>query len=342
MRRTLTCRIAPNRSGVEKRRGKGGYSVDGARLMSRTVKVAAAQLAPVFLDRAATTAKACDAIAEAARHGAELVAFPESFIPGYPYWLLTRDPMSVNDLNRRLFNQSMEIPGPECVLLAAAAKKAGCHVVVGLTERDGGTLYNAQLVLGADGAILGKRRKLMPTSHERMVWGRGDGRDLEVWQTPLGTVGALICYEHSNALYRYAIQAQGEQIHVANWPGGIAIDGIIDAAARHYAFEGQCFVINVTAVLTEAIVAEIGGNGRLHAGGGYSAIIAPNGRFLAGPATEGETILYADLDFDRIADMKLIVDSAGHYARPDVLNLHIDRRPQSPLVTSERPEDKPH
>jgi aliphatic nitrilase len=309
--------------------------------MSHTVKVAAAQLAPVFLDRAATTAKACDAIAEAARNGAELVAFPESFIPGYPYWLLTRDPMSVNDLNRRLINQSMEIPGPECTALAEAAKKAGCHVVVGLTERAGGTLYNAQLVLGADGAILGKRRKLMPTSHERMVWGRGDGRDLEVWQTPLGTVGALICYEHSNALYRYAIQAQGEQIHIANWPGGIAIDGIIDAAARHYAFEGQCFVINVTAVLTETIVAEIGGNGRLHAGGGYSAIIAPNGRFLAGPATEDETILYADLDFDRIADMKLIVDSAGHYARPDVLSLHIDRRPQSPLVTNELPEHKP-
>jgi aliphatic nitrilase len=309
--------------------------------MSRTVKVAAAQLAPVFLDCAATTAKACDAIAQAAQHGAELVAFPESFVPGYPYWLLTRDPMSVNDLNRRLFNQSMEIPGPECMALAAAAKKAGCHVVVGLTERAGGTLYNAQLVLGADGTILGKRRKLMPTSHERMVWGRGDGRDLEVWKTPLGVLGALICYEHSNALYRYAIQAQGEQIHVANWPGGIAIDGIIDAAARHYAFEGQCFVINVTAVLTEAIIAEVGGNGRLHAGGGYSAIIAPNGRFLAGPATEGETILYADLDFDRIADMKLIVDSAGHYARPDVLQLHIDRRPQSPLVNGELPEHKP-
>jgi aliphatic nitrilase len=309
--------------------------------MSRSVKAAAAQLAPVFLDRAATMAKACDAIAEAARRGAELVAFPESFIPGYPYWLLTRDPMSVNDLNRRLFDQAMEIPGPECTALAAAAKKAGCHVVVGLTERAGGTLYNAQLVLGADGSILGKRRKLMPTSHERMVWGRGDGRDLEVWQTPLGTVGALICYEHSNGLYRYAIQAQGEQIHIANWPGGIAIDGIIDAAARHYAFEGQCFVINVTAVLTEAIIAEIGGNGRLHPGGGYSAIIAPNGRFLAGPATEGETILYADLDFARIADMKLIVDSAGHYARPDVLRLHIDRRPQSPLVLSELHPDKP-
>jgi len=133
--------------------------------MGRIVRAAAAQLAPVFLDRAATVAKACDAIAEAARGGAQVVAFPESFIPGYPYWLLVRDPMSVNEFNRRLFDQSMEIPGPECTALAAAAKKSGCHVVVGLTERDGGTLYNSQLVLGADGTIVGKRRKLMPTSH---------------------------------------------------------------------------------------------------------------------------------------------------------------------------------
>ncbi len=306
--------------------------------MGRTVKVAAAQLAPVFLDRAATIAKTCDAIAEAGRGGAALVAFPESFIPGYPYWALVKDPMSIRDLNRRLFDASLEIPGPDCDILAAAAKKAGVHVVVGLTERDGGTLYNSQLVIGGDGRILGKRRKLMPTSHERMVWGRGDGRDLEVWNTPFGVLGALICYEHSNALYRYAIQAQGEQIHIANWPGGIAIDGIIDAAARHYAFEGQCFVVNVTAVLNEAIVAEIG-DARLKPGGGYSAIIAPNGRFLAGPATEGETILYAELDFDMIADMKMIVDSAGHYARPDVVRLHIDRRAQHPLVITDENED---
>ncbi|HEX2537421.1 MAG TPA: carbon-nitrogen hydrolase family protein [Pseudolabrys sp.] len=302
--------------------------------MGRTVKVAAAQLAPVFLSRDATVAKACDAIAEAAANGAELIAFPESFIPGYPYWALTRDPMSTRELNRRLFDDSMTIPGPECDVLADAAKKANCHVVIGLTEREGGTLYNSQLIIGGDGTILGKRRKLMPTSHERMIWGRGDGRDLEVWDTPLGRLGALICYEHSNGLYRYAIQAQGEQIHIANWPGGIAIDRIIDAAARHYAFEGQCFVINVTAVLTEEIIAEAAAE-RLHPGGGYSAIIAPNGNFLAGPATEGETILYADLDFDLITDMKMIVDSAGHYARPDVLRLHIDRRPQKPLITDD-------
>lgn len=304
--------------------------------MGSMVKVAAAQLAPVFLDRAATVSKTCDAIAEAARNSAQLVAFPESFIPGYPYWAMVRDPLSIGEFNRRLFDASLEIPGPDCARLSDAAKKARCHVVLGLTEREGGTLYNSQLVLGPDGAILGKRRKLMPTSHERMVWGRGDGRDLAVWNTSLGVLGALICYEHSNPLYRYAIQAQGEQIHVANWPGGIAIDGIIDAAARHYAFEGQCFVINVTAVLTDEIISALGQGGeKLKSGGGYSAIIAPNGRFLAGPMQSGETILYADLDFDSITNMKMIVDSAGHYARPDVVRLHIDRRAQNPLVIDE-------
>ena len=299
-------------------------------------RVAVVQLAPVFLDRAATVAKTCDAIAQAARNGAELIAFPESFIPGYPYWAMVKDPLAIRDFNRRLFDAALEIPGHDCAILAAAAKKAGCHVVVGLTERESGTLYNSQLVLGPDGMILGKRRKLMPTSHERMVWGRGDGRDLAVWNTKLGVLGALICYEHSNALYRYAIQAQGEQIHVANWPGGIAINGIIDAAARHYAFEGQCFVINVTAVMTEDIIAQLGeGGAKLKPGGGYSAIIAPDGRFLAGPAESDETILYAELDFDRITDMKMIVDSAGHYARPDVVRLHVDRRAQHSLVVDE-------
>jgi aliphatic nitrilase len=165
-----------------------------------------------------------------------------------------------------------------------------------------------------------------------MVWGRGDGADLKVWQTPLGTLGALICYEHSNALYRYAVQAQREQIHVATWPGGIAINSIIDAAVRHYAFEGQCFVINVTAILTPEIIAELGSGERLKPGGGYSAILGPRGDFLAGPVENQEGLIYAELDFDRIADIKMVVDSAGHYARPDVVRLHLDQTHQRPLI----------
>jgi nitrilase len=188
--------------------------------MATSIKVAAAQLAPVFFDREATVRKACDAIAEAGRNGAALIAFPESFIPGYPYFAMALSPMNINAHMLRLREQSLVIPSAGTDALCRAARDAGCHVVMGLNEREGGTLYNGQLFIDAEGRILGRRRKLVPTSHERLVWGRGDGSDFQVHDTPLGRLGGLICYEHSNALFRYALHAQGEQIHVANWPGG--------------------------------------------------------------------------------------------------------------------------
>lgn len=305
--------------------------------MGRTVRVAAAQMAPVFLDAGATVEKVARQILEAGQNGAQLIAFPETVIPGYPYWSLVLDPLSIRAFNRDLFNQSVEIPSRATDRLARAAKQANCYAVVGLNERAGGTLYNTQLFLSNRGEIVGRRRKLVPTSHERMVWGQGDGSDLSVLDTPHGRLGALICYEHSNALYRYALVAQGEQIHVANWPGGLPwINGIIDAAIRHYAFEAQAFVVNSTAILTEEIIAALGRRGsveRLRPGGGYSAIVAPAGKFLAGPVEDKETILYADLDFDAIADMKMIVDSAGHYARPDVARLLLRRGPGASFET---------
>jgi nitrilase len=314
--------------------------------MGRKIRVAAAQLAPVFLDREATVEKVCRTIREAGRNGAQVVAFPETFIPGYPYWAMALDPLSVRrsskpSLPRRLFEQSVEVPSQPTRLLCNAAKEAGCVAVIGLNEREGGTLYNTQLFVGATGELLGKHRKLVPTSHERMVWGRGDGKDLSVFSSPFGKLGGLICYEHSNALFRYALQAQGEEIHVANWPGGLPwINGIIDAAIRHYAFEGQAFVINSTAILTEEIIKALGEGGstdQLRPGGGYSAIVAPGGKFLAGPEQDEETILYADLDFDQIIDWKMVVDSSGHYARPDVVRLLLRREPRHPLVI-EKPE----
>lgn len=298
------------------------------------VKVAAAQLAPEYLDRDRTVQKACAAIAEAGKNGAQLVAFPETYLPGYPYFAVHLPPTAINPYLRTLYREAVQIPSPASDALCAAAKRAGCYVVMGLHERRGGTLYNAQLFIAADGAILGCRRKLVPTSHERMIWGRGDGSDLSVWPTPLGVLGGLICYEHSNALFRYALQAQGEQIHIANWPGGMpGIHGIVDAAARHYAFEAQAFVINVTSVLTEAMLAGLAAELRdkLAPGGGYSGVIAPRGDWLAGPALTGEALVYAELDFQLIDSLKAIVDSAGHYARPDVVQLRLDRRPQKPL-----------
>jgi nitrilase len=303
----------------------------------KRVRVAAAQLAPVYQDRAATLAKAADAILEAGRNGAELLAFSEAFVPGYPFWAMALDPMSINPFLQRLYAEAVEIPSPALDPVRAAAREAGVTVCLGVNERAGGTLYNTQLFLGPDGGILGRRRKLMPTSHERLVWGRGDGSDLRVLELPFGRLGALICYEHANPLFRYAVIGQGEEIHIATWPGLGGISTVVDAACRHHAFEAQAFVVNVTSVITPEILAALGSGGsvaKLQPGGGYTAIVTPRGDFLAGPAREGETILYADLDPALIDKAKSIVDTIGHYARPDVVTFHLNQAPQLPIVLS--------
>lgn len=304
----------------------------------RQVRVAAAQVAPVCMDRAATLAKAVDIVREAARNRAELVAFPEAFVPGYPFWAMALDPMSINAFLQRLYAEALEIPSPALEPLRAAARETGASVCLGLSERAGGTLYNSQLVIGPTGDIVGRRRKLVPTSHERMVWGRGDGTDLSLFELPFARTGALICYEHANPLFRYALAAQGEEIHIAMWPGLGGISSVVDAACRHHAFEAQAFVVNVSSIVTPEILAALGTGGsvnKLSPGGGYTAIVAPRGDFLAGPVREGETILYADLDPALIVKAKTIVDTSGHYARPDVVTLQLNRVAQMPLVIHE-------
>ena len=305
----------------------------------KRIRVAAAQIAPVYMDTAAPVAKAADTVREAARNGAQLVAFPEALVPGYPFWAMALDPMSINPFLQRLYAEAPEIPSPALDPIRAAARDGGATVCLGLSERAGGTLYNSQLFIGPDGGIVGRRRKLMPTSHERMVWGRGDGSDLRVFQLPFGRLGALICYEHANPLFRYALIAQHEEIHIATWPGLGGISTIIDAASRHHAFEAQAFVVNVTSVLTPETLTALGSGGslaKLQPGGGYTAILTPRGDFLAGPALEGETILYAELDPALIDRAKSIVDTVGHYARPDVVTLHLQQATQSPLVVHEK------
>lgn len=298
--------------------------------MDQPVKAAVAQLAPVFLDRAATIEKACRAMGEASKAGARVVVFPEAFVSGYPYWTIVRDPTETGAFMRRLHENAVEIPSESTEILCAAARDAGIFVCIGIHEKEAGTLYNTVLFIDPEGRIPGKHRKLVPTNHERMVWGRGDGRDLQVFDTPLGVVGGLICYEHANALFGYALQAQHEEIHVAVWPGGMpSISGVIDAAVRHYAFGGGCFVLCATSILTPEILDALGEGGsvsKLAPGGGHSLIVGPRGNVLAGPAApEAETILYADLDPAAIVDAKSVVDCAGHYARPDVLKLHVYR-----------------
>ena len=308
------------------------------------VKVAAVHAAAPFLDRDAGVEKTCRLIGEAAREEARLVVFPETFIPGYPVWIWTHTPATGSPFFLRLFANSVTVPSEATDRIGAAARAAGAFVVVGISERDGGTLYNTLLYFDDTGRIVGKHRKLVPTCVERTVWGQGDGSGLKLVDTPFGKLGGLICWEHSMDLARYALASQGEQIHVAAWPAGSAVthdpssgvfDNLTEAAARHHAAANQCFVINVQSCLDADTVRDLGFEGKpemVREGGGWSAIIAPTGQILAGPNRDKEAILYAELDLAMIAQFKYVSDSIGHYARPDVLQLVVNFEPQEGMI----------
>lgn len=310
--------------------------------MPRMARVAVAQMAPVFMDRARTVAKICDWVARAGREGARVVVFPEAIVPGYPYWTRCIDVQSSAARNRLLYEQALVMESDDVQRIAHAARAAGTAVVFGATELGGRTLYCSQVFISAEGRLLGVRRKLMPTQHERMVWGMGDGRDLQVHTLPEGRIGGLICFEHSNPLYCYGVLGQGEDFHAALWPGGMwTINGIVDAAIRHYAFQAQCFVLCATSLMTPEILEALGDEGSvrefLRPGNGASAIVSPRGSYLAPPRPDEEALLVADANLDDIIDLKITVDSAGHYARPDVLSLHVRRGAQRPLVFDSGP-----
>lgn len=294
-------------------------------------KVAAFQLSPILFDRDGTTEKVIKAIDTCGREGIRLAVFPESFIPNYPYFAWLEPPALIADLHGRLFEQAVEIPGTVTDAIGSAAKKSGTVVVIGVNERDGGSLYNTQVLFDADGSILGKRRKIMPTFHERMVWGWGDGSGLRVFETVLGRIGALICWEHFMPLARYALMAEREDIHCSHFPGSMAGDSMsqqIDAAIRHHAVESGAFVINATGWLTDKHRSEICNDDSLMKylrGGLGTAIVAPYGVYLAGPLPEGEGMAVAEIDLNSIVRQKNVLDTVGHYSRPDILRLLVNR-----------------
>ncbi len=287
-------------------------------------RVAAVQAAPVFLDRDATVEKGCRLIAEAASQGASLAVFPETWLPGYPVW---------TNADAR-WNY-----GPAVSRLCEAARQHGVAVVMGINERTPtGTLYNTIVFIDRNGELLGKHRKLVPTYHERMVWGRGEGSTLSVFDTELGRLGGLVCWEHWMPLARYALYCEGEQVHAALWPS--ATETFL-LSCRTMAFEGRLFVVAAASYLEKAMLPddfplrkEMEEFPDLLCRGG-SAVIGPDARFVAGPVYDCETIVYADIDLNRLPEEKQLLDVAGHYSRPDVFSLRVNRTRMAPMSPDE-------
>ncbi len=297
-------------------------------------KLAAIQAAPVYFDREASTKKACSLIQKAGVQGATIVAFSETWLPGYPFfvWDSPTEAMAAEYLAN-----SVEIPSATIDQLCEAARQANIDTVIGVAERDAqtrGTVYCTLLFIGNDGKILGRHRKLKPTHRERTVWGEGDGSSLTVYERPYGKISGLNCWEHNMVLPGYTLMSQGTQIHIAAWPGMSNSRHLF--LSRAFASQAGAYVIDVGAILSPDHVSEAYKD--LARGyPGETCIIDPKGEIIAGPA-EGENILMADCSMEHIFAAKSFCDVAGHYSRPDVFQLHVNRTPHSRVVETQDPE----
>jgi nitrilase len=307
-------------------------------------RVAVVQAASVAFDLERSLQKAEALAADAAARGARLVLFPEAFLSAYPRGLAFGAVVgSRTDAGReeyrRYWESSVDVPGPAVARLGAVARDNRIHLVMGVVERDGGTLYCTVLFFAPDGALLGKHRKIMPTASERLVWGFGDGSTMPVFETPVGRVGALICWENYLPLMRAAMYAKGIQVYCA--PTADPRDSWL-ATVRHIAVEGRCFVLSANQFnrrrdFPAEYASAFGEDAETVVTRGGSCIVDPFGNFLAGPNTEGEAILVAEIDLGQVVRGKYDLDVVGHYSRPDIFQLHVDERPKRP-VTTERGE----
>jgi nitrilase len=316
--------------------------------MMSPFRAAVVQAGSVPFDSQRSLDKACGLIADAARQGAKLVVFPEAFISAYPKGLDfgarlgSRTPEGRNDF-RRYFESAIEVPSPATETLAAAARANHVYMVIGVIERDGGTLYCTALFFSPEGRLMGKHRKLMPTAMERLVWGYGDGSTLPVFETPLGKIGTVICWENYMPLLRMAMYSKGVQLYCA--PTADDRDTWVPSM-QHIALEGRCFVLTACQFIKRGDFpqdyAAIQGNdpSTVMMRGG-SCIVGPLGKVLAGPNFDGECILTAEIDLGDVVRGKYDFDVVGHYARPDVFRLYVNERATPPVVWKASPMGDP-
>jgi nitrilase len=321
------------------------------------VKVAAVQAASVFLDRAGSTEKACRLIREAGRKGARVIAFPEGFIPAHPVWY-HHHPATGKEANRlatELFKNAVEIPGADVDALCAAARDANAYVVVGVCEKlpqTLGTMFNTQIFIGPEGKLIGKHQKFMPTVGERLVHMGGFGDTFGAFQTEFGPMSALICGENSNPLAVFALTAEGTRIHVMSWPNHFPTSGDpmrnrVSVDSQAFAQMSKAYVISACGTVDEDMIRKlrVGPEGEAFLRNadccGGSVIVAPNSRVIAGPLGAEEGILYAECNLELGVLTKLRHDFAGHYNRPDIFQLHVNRAAPRLYTVHATPEELP-